>query len=132
MSLEWSSRLEEIRDIFEEELNKPLDSDTATRAMKSGALKVLHSRQNLARRNIDQGIADRTLPASARYEHPISIGGVATTKGEALRSGRYDVIEKRANAKAKAAETLDKEARLDHQMVIRHLKAELSAIKSRR
>ena len=132
LNLEWSARLEEIREIFEEELNKPLDDDSATRAMKGGALKLLHARQNKARRDIDAKIASRKLTRAARYDHPITVGGVATTKGKVLESGSWQVIEKRAAVKAKAAETLERESRLDQQMVIQHLKSELAKVKSRR
>ena len=126
LNLEWSARLEEIREIFEEELNKPLDDDSATRAMKGGALKLLHARQNKARRDIDAKIASRKLPRDARYDHPITVSGVATTKGKVLESGSWQILEKRAAVKAKAAETLERESRLDQQMVIQHLKSELA------
>ncbi len=132
LNLEWSARLEEIREIFEEELNKPLDDDSATRAMKGGALKLLHSRQNKERRDIDAKIASRKLTRDARRDHPITVAGVATTKGKVLENGSWQIIEKRAAAKEKAAATLQREARLDQQMVIQHLKAELAKAKSRR
>ena len=70
LNLEWSARLEEIREIFEEELNKPLDDDSATRAMKGGALKLLHARQNKARRDIDAKIASRKLAQRRSLRSP--------------------------------------------------------------
>ena len=129
-NLAWNERLEEIREIFEEALNEDMTESNATSAMKSGVLNRVYTKQNVARRQIDADIKSKKKKQSARLDHPIMVRGQETTKGEVLDDGGFEIIQRRAAAKLKQADTLTREGLLDQKMVINYLRSELAKAKS--